>query len=389
MLNKFRKNILFSVYLLGFLFSIQVALQNYVDSSYLGTLMPEAFVGLVYTIEAVMAIGIFLLMPYILQKFGNFRLSVFLLLAEIISLFGLALYHNIIITSLFMVVSLATITFVSFSLDIFLEGLSLDTSTGRTRGIYLTITNLAWIFGPLLAGLILTGGNYPAIYLLSFFLLIPVFIILRTTLYKFKDAQYQKAHFFCTLVQVWKNKDIRNIFMSMFILQIFYAWMTIYTPIYLHGNLGLDWGAIGIIFGIMLLPFIFVQFPAGELADSQFGEKEMLSIGFIITALATITMFFVTGKSILVWGLILFGTRVGAALVEVMCDVYFFKKVSNNDANLISFFRMARPFAYIISPILATIILSISGLGLKNLFLILGFLMFFGLRYSLAIKDTR
>ena len=178
MLNKFRKNILFSVYLLGFLFSIQVALQNYVDSSYLGTLMPEAFVGLVYTIEAVIAIGIFLLMPYILQKFGNFRLSVFLLLAEIISLFGLALYHNIIITSLFMVVSLATITFVSFSLDIFLEGLSLDTSTGRTRGIYLTITNLAWIFGPLLAGLILTGGNYPAIYLLSFFLLIPVFIIL-------------------------------------------------------------------------------------------------------------------------------------------------------------------------------------------------------------------
>ena len=177
--------------------------------------------------------------------------------------------------------------------------------------------------------------------------------------------------------------------MSMFILQIFYAWMTIYTPIYLHGNLGLDWGAIGIIFGIMLLPFIFVQFPAGELADSQFGEKEMLSIGFIITALATITMFFVTGKSILVWGLILFGTRVGAALVEVMCDVYFFKKVDNQNANLISFYRMGRPLAYIIGSLIATLMLSIPYFGLKNLFLVLGFMMFLGLRYSLALKDTK
>jgi MFS family permease len=165
--------------------------------------------------------------------------------------------------------------------------------------------------------------------------------------------------------------------------------MTIYTPIYLHTNLGLPWSSIGIIFSIMLLPFVFVQFPAGKLADAILGEKEILSVGFIIMALATTTIFFIDSKSILVWALILLGTRVGAALVEIMCDVYFFKKVDNKNANLISFFRMSRPFAYIISPLVVAIILSVFGLDLKSLFLILGFLMFFGLRYSLAIVDTK
>jgi hypothetical protein len=75
--------------------------------------------------------------------------------------------------------------------------------------------------------------------------------------------------------------------------------------------------------------------------------------------------------------------------VEIMCDVYFFKKVDNENANLISFYRMARPMAYIIGPLSGTFILGILGLDMKYLFLILGFIMFFGLRYSLAIKDTK
>jgi MFS family permease len=389
MINNSKKNILFSVYLLSFLFSIQVALQNYIDSSYLETLMPAVYVGFIYTIEAIVAIGGFLLMPKVLRRFGNFKVAIVLLLLEIVSLLGLTVYHNVIAVSIFMIGSIATITFLSFSFDIFLEGLSLDSNTGKTRGMYLTIVNLAWVFGPLLAGMVLTNGDYWKIYLSAFFLLIPVFIIIRTTLYKFKDSPYQSSNPFSTIYEVWKNKNIKNIFMAMLLLQIFYAWMTIYTPIYLHTNLGLPWSSIGIIFGVMLLPFIFVQFPAGRLADSRFGEKEILSIGFIVMALATITMYFVDGNNIIVWALILFGTRVGAALVEVMCDVYFFKKVDNKNANLISFFRMSRPFAYIISPILATVIMSIFGLGIESLFLALGFLMLFGLRYSLAIKDTK
>ena len=41
--------------------------------------------------------------------------------------------------------------------------------------------------------------------------------------------------------------------------------MIIYTPIYLHEHLLLGWDQIGFIFTIMLLPFIILEFPLGNI----------------------------------------------------------------------------------------------------------------------------
>ena len=381
---------LFSVYLLGFLFSLLAALPNYVNSSYLGTLMSEQALGVIYTLEAVLAIIGFLLMPIFLRKFGNFRVAIFLFLCEGVSLLGLTIYHNILVTSFFMICNLTLLTFLYFSLDIFLEEYSHNVSTGKTRGIYLTSVNLAWAASPYLTGLILIGGEeYWRIYLVAFLILVPAFVVLRLTLADFKDSNYQTTSPVKTLALIRQTKNIFNIIGATFLLQIFYSWMIIYTPIYLNTNLGLSWGSIGIIFSIMLLPFIFIQFPAGKIADSWLGEKEMLTAGFIIMGVSSIAMYFIVGKSILVWSLVLLCTRVGAATVEIMCDTYFFKKVDNQNANLISYYRMARPLAYIIGPLLAIVILSWPGFGIKNLFLILGILMFLGLKFSLSLQDTK
>lgn len=382
-------NSLYAIYLLGFLFSLQVALANYVNSSYLSTLMSAKLVSIIYVAEAIIAIGGFMLMPRILSCFGNFRVTICLLLVGIFSVLGLVFYNDAILASIFMVISMVVITFLYFTLDIFLEAFSFDTSTGRIRGVYLSIVNLAWIFGPLLAGAVLTNGDYWKIYFASFFIMILVFLIVRTTLFDFQDSRYEKTNPFATLKSVWNDRNIRNIFMAVLLLQLFYAWMTIYTPYYLHTNLGLSWKEIGVIFSIMLLPFVFIQLPAGKLADSRFGEKEMLSIGFVIIALFTSALYFNISSNVYALAVILFGTRVGAALVEVMCDVYFFKKVDQNNTNLISFFRMAKPLAYIVGPILALVFLNLFDLDIKSLFGILAIIMILGLRFSLCIKDTK
>jgi MFS family permease len=115
----------------------------------------------------------------------------------------------------------------------------------------------------------------------------------------------------------------------------------------------------------------------------------MLSIGFVIIALFTSALYFNISSNVYALAVILFGTRVGAALVEVMCDVYFFKKVDQNNTNLISFFRMAKPLAYIVGPILALVFLNLFDLDIKSLFGILAIIMILGLRFSLCIKDTK
>ena len=80
-------------------------------------------------------------------------------------------------------------------------------------------------------------------------------------------------------------------------------------------------------------------------------------------------------------------TRVGAAMVEVMNDTYFFKQVDDKNLNLINLYRATVPLSYVVAPIIATALVLFIPIG--NMFYVLGFLMIFGLRYSLAIKDTR
>ncbi len=381
---------LFFVYLLGFLFAFHTALPAYVNSSFLDVFLPENSIGLVYTMASIFTIFLFFLAPSVLKKFGNYHTALFLVGLEILALLGLILGQTPFWLVTFFMVSLITIPFIYLSWDIFLEGFSNDEETGKIRGIYLTLGNLAWVFSPLICGLILVNGDYWKIYLAALVFLIPTFFILIKKLKDFKDSDYQAVSVWQTFQEVGRDKNIRNIFSSNFLLHFFYSWMTIYTPIYLHKYIGFSWTEIGVIFGIMLLPFVFIQFPLGRIADEKLGEKEILSTGFIIMALSTFILFFIpqTG-GLWLWALLLLVTRIGASSVEIMNDTYFFKKVNNLNTNIISFFRISRPLAYVLGPLIMTLTMNLFGADHGQPFFVLGLIMLLGLLFSLNLKDTR
>jgi MFS family permease len=163
--------------------------------------------------------------------------------------------------------------------------------------------------------------------------------------------------------------------------------MIIYTPIYLHEYLNFHWGEIGIIFTIMLLPFVILSFPLGKLSDKM-GEKEMLLIGFFISAVATLVIPFVKEPKLLTWALILFITRIGAATIEIMSESYFFKSINEENAEAISFFRNTTPLAYLVAPMLAIPILLLVP-SFEYLFFVLGSLLFYGLFVTLRLRDVK
>lgn len=390
MVNILKSRNLFPVYLFSFLFAFHSALPTYINSSFLNVFISERLLGVVYSIASAITILLFFLAPYILKKFGNYRVCLSLIILEISALAVLTISQTSFWLLTSFIISLITIPFIYLSLDVFLEGFSVNKETGRVRGIYLTLANLAWIFSPFISSMILTNGDYWKVYLTALIFLIPILFILLTNLKNFKDSKYEVTSFKNTSNKIWKDKNIKNIFLTNFLLHFFYSWMTIYTPLYLHKYVGFSWTDIGIIFGIMLLPFVFVQFPLGKIADEKYGEKEILSFGFIILAVSTIVLFFIPKDSSLwFWAIILFITRIGAGSIEVMSDTYFFKKVDSLDANIISFFRIARPLAYMLGPLIATVCLSLVGAEGGYLFLILGVIMFSGLWFSLRLKDTK
>ncbi|OGD67494.1 hypothetical protein A2442_03250 [Candidatus Campbellbacteria bacterium RIFOXYC2_FULL_35_25] len=377
-----------AIYVMSFFFALSIALPTYINSSFLSRFILEKNVGIFYAIASLLSLLALIWIPSLLKKIGNYKIILLLLIINTLSLFIIAFCPYFLIAISALVIHLILTTIILFNFDVLLENLSTDNDTGGIRGTYLSIKNSAWVVAPILTGFVLTNGDYWKIYTLSGVLLLPIIYLLIKNFKNFEDPNYKKILFWGTLKIIKKRKNVFRIFMSSLLLDFFFSWMVIYTPIYLHNHLEFSWTVIGIMFTIMLLPFPLLEMPLGKLADEKYGEKEMLNTGFIIIAITTAILTFITSTNAILWTVMLFATRIGASMVEITTESYFFKKIKSDDSNLLSFFRMTRPVAYIIGPISASILLAF--VAPNYLFVILGFIVITaGLYFSLDLEDTK
>ncbi|KKW11318.1 MAG: hypothetical protein UY50_C0016G0010 [Parcubacteria group bacterium GW2011_GWA2_49_9] len=385
--RRFSKTALFSVYLLSFFYTLHVALPVYVNSTFLASLVPERFVGLIFTISSLLTIVALITIPRMLKAVGDYFTTVFFIAGEIACLIGIAASNQPAVIVTLFILSSVLISLIYFDLDLIVEGYSKDTDTGSIRGLYLTSANIAWVIAPALSSVLLIGDGYWRVYIVAAALFIPSLFIFARRLEQFKDPLYRTVHFTEGVKKVWHDKDLRQIFWASFLLYFFFTVMTIYTPIYLHEHLGFAWKELGIMFSIMLVPFLLLEAPLGRLADKVLGEKELLVAGFAIIALSTTVISFMTIPTFVLFALILFTTRVGAAMVEIMTETYFFKKIRAGDAQVVGLMRALRPVAGAIAPVATTILLSF--LPIQYMFVALGAVMLIGVPVSLGLKDTR
>jgi len=374
-----------SLYFLTFFLSIQFAFTAYVNSTYLANFVSTKSVGLIFTFSALLAIiGLFFI-PKILSKYCNHKILFSLVSVSLVSLFGLFSSQTALWIIFFFVLYLLTNYLIVFSRDIFIESYSEDKTTGKTRGLILTTTNLGWIFAPLVSGLIIKYFGYSQMYLLAAAFMFIGLIFILGPIRKLKDLPHRRIPLLETIKKMIANKDIKKIYLANFMLQFFYSWMVVYTPIYLNQNLGFSWDKIGIIFMVMLTPFILIEYPLGKLSD-KIGEKRLLIAGFIITGLSTSLISFLTNPNLITMSIVLFMTRVGAATIEIMTESYFFRKVGALDAEVISFFRNTFPFSYIVAPLLATIFFIF--FPFKYMFLTLGIIMLLSLLIIRGLNNS-
>ena len=385
---KNKSSALTAVYLATFFYAIHYAITLYIESSFLSKFVPTGSVGLIFTSAAIMSIVMLFNLPPLLRRFGNYKLLLTAATIEAISLFLLAVLPIQEAVILFFITHLVFLNIIYFSLTIFLESFSNDETTGNSRGIFLSILSTAILAGPLIAGSLLNNGSYQKIFALSGLLILPVLFIIGKHLRDFTDHSYAGISFIETFTSIIREKNLRHVFIVQFLLQFFYGIMIIYTPIYLHTELGIPMSKIlGVIMPIALLPFVIFPYIIGNLADKKYGEKEMMFIGFLILGIATASLTFIESNVVLVWAFALFLTRIGATFVETMAETYFFKQIDASGTHIISFFRNMNSFSYLISPVIASAFLSI--FDYRFIFLGLGVLMLVGLRYSFILKDTK
>ena len=385
----FKRPPFYALYLAIFLFSLTFALPLYINSSFLATLVSEKLIGFLYAAEAAFSFLLLLQFPRILQKLGNWRAALLFVALQGLALLALAYFKT---PLLIIPVFIATQVFgglILFNFDVFFEAFSKDKQTGEIRGLMLTVVNIAILLGPLTSGIILTDGDYFRVYLAAAALLIPVFLILAARLKGFEDPHYKKIPYLLTLKKIifasHPQDEIRHAVLAGLFMRFFFSWMVIYMPLYLHASLGFDWKEIGIMFTVMLLPFVLFEAPLGKIVDAKGNEKSVLISGFLITTFFTALLPFIATHTVLLWALLLFGTRVGMSFVEIASESYFFKHISARDTDTLSLFRNTRPIAYLAGAASASILLFI--VPLQFLFLILALLMLCGAWNASMMKD--
>lgn len=342
--------------MISFFLGFSQAVLIYVMSTYFKEASGTENVGGFYFIAYLVLLLILLNLHKLTQKLGKTSVFLLVLAFKIISLVFLVNSQpsNWGIFILMLYVIFSGLEWVS--LDTILESFSCDNESGRIRGMHLTILNAGFLLGPFVSTQLLGKFNFYGIFI---FLLLFNILVFFYALIRLRDTNGRpkiNISVVSLLKKVFKRKNVISIYYISFVLEFFFALMVIYMPIYLI-DLGLNWSQIGIIFSVMLLPFVFLQYPMGFLADKKMGEKKLLILALFIMAFSSILVYLTNSPSVLIWSLVMLGTRIGAAMVEILRDSYFYKRVDGDDVDLIGFFRTAMPVGYIIAASLSFIIL--------------------------------
>ncbi len=379
------------VYLAALLLIFQTFVVAYINSSFIEQFIDTASVGTIYTLGSALTVLIFLFISRVLHRVGNFKLTLALLILNGLAVLGMAFAESFRVAIPLFLVHLITVPIIVFNLDVFMEERigNNETATGSRRGLLLTLTSFVGALSPFLSSMLvaLGGGSFMYAYVVSAITSIPIIVLLLVYFRHFSDPPYQEINIFSALRSFWIKRHIRSVLIGQFTLQLFFMAMVIYVPLYLTQTIGLSWAEFGVVMFFAQLAYVICEYPIGILADKYIGEKEMMGLGFLVLAISTTWIAFVTNDSIAVWAIIMFVTRVGASLVEVTTESYFFKQTKSTDAQIISFFRITRPLAYVIGALLAS--LALLYLPFNLLFIVIAIVMVPALFLTLDIVDTK
>ncbi|OYV63020.1 MAG: hypothetical protein B7X03_03390 [Parcubacteria group bacterium 21-58-10] len=378
------------IYTGNFFFALFSALTAYILLPYLSTFMPMAYTGLVISGGALVAIILFPLMPQLVGRFGIQRIALTFALLESAMLFALAVAPGALVAPFLIALSISLEPLLAYELDLLLEAtVAEEGTTGRVRTRFTTAWNVASLISPLLMGALLVNSDaYGRVFLASSAALVP-FIVLFATKRLPTGVPPKLSHLRDTLTCILHDRDLAAVTFGHLILYSFYSWAPLYVPAYLHAVLGIPWSSLGWMFSLMLIPYVLIEYPAGWIADTVLGDKEMLLAGFLIAGASLASLSLLTPATpIAVIVVILVCSRVGSALIESMTEGHFFRRVSERDVNSISVFRGVWPVASLLAPVVGS---SILFFGTYQLLFLLtgGFIMLAGAGATLLIRDFR
>jgi len=371
---------------ISFLFGFSQAILVYVIADYFKEAFGSTNVSVFYFISYAIALVGILNMHKIIKKLGKATAMFFFLFLQVCSV-TLLVFSSPSISGVALLMSYIIASYLAWvMMDIIVEDYSEDKKSGRIRGMHLTILNAGFMVGPFISTQVLEKFGFNGLFFVAMLISMFMFIVAILGLRSDNQRFGQNLTIRDLMKKIFVNKDVMKIYTVSLALEFFFALMVVYTSLYLL-ELGMSWSEIGIIFTIMLIPFVILGYPVGVLADKKLGEKEMIIFGLAIMAISSASIFFITSTSVWIWSLVLFATRIGATILETLRDSYFYKKIDGRDVDIISFFRTTPSIAYILATTVSAIILIF--FPLKSIFLLVALAAFLAIFAAVRLVDNK
>ncbi len=349
------------VYALAIIFSYHTLLIAYNTSSFIGAYLTPSAAGVLHGAGALGAVGLLLLFPRLLARFGAVMVGICTMLVACGFLLMLALGQTPFILILALCGFLVVNPLIYLVIDVFSETLigTSEGNTGSKRGLTLALMSAAAVFAPLSMGYIMgEQSDYTQLFFASAGVGLLFVALIIGAFRHFYDPVYVRVSVPDLIKRAIKNKNICTVTTAHFLLQLFFSWIIIYVPLYLTLVVGFSWQEVSLIISAGLLAYVIFEYPIGIIADRYIGEQEMMAVGFVILAITTASFAFMASASIVWWMGLMFINRIGASLVEVTTESYFFKQVAGEDASLMSLFRLLRPAANVAGALMGSILLA-------------------------------
>ncbi len=392
-MNKEQKKKLLTIsYLAVIAYSIHYYSLYYILSNFLNEYFSRGTLSILFAVASFSCIVLSNFFGKILSKFSNKKSLNFFILSQILITFSLSFAGsiNLYIIALLFLTQFVLYSAISTSINIFIDEFSEDENVGSIRGAMLTITNFAAISAPFMSSQIFNIIGYSGIFVISALSLIPLLLISKIFFKSIQEPKYKFINLFDSMRIVIKNRNIRGVFVSSFVLNSFYAALNIYLALYLIKILNIPMVLyLEILVPITLIPFILIPYKLGKYADEVFGEKRPIFFGIILMSIimSSIYIFNISTTNIFIWVALIFIARTGATITETGNYTYFYKGVDSRNAGLIAFFQNIVNLGSLFITILGVILLDLLNLDIKLIFLFVGLLGFLSLFIIIKIKD--
>ncbi|HNT30614.1 MAG TPA: MFS transporter [bacterium] len=355
---------------LGFLMSLHETLFTPVNGEYLrGIVVHDSSVALIEGVIKLAILIIDLFAVHIILRVGKVRLltSLFALLGLVDLLFLLLPQSYIVMPNYFFYFASYSLGWICLTLLIkrYSRMEQIHTNEGK---IYLG-SNIGWLIGPALGGLITSSFGYNGLFAVMAGLATVSFLIMLQQRHAFDQTVPSRISGTIRLKEdlqtFFSLPEFKKRYLTNIALFSYYATMGIYFPIYLLHN-GFSFSQVGLCVSIGILPFILLPLPLGKLADAAGKETVFFITGFLMISLS---LGLLTVSQDFTW-LVLFNLMgaTGSALVESLNQSLFLKKVHNHKTAMQSIFQTSTTGGWVFSMILCAATLQI--MPVRSLFLV-------------------